>query len=264
VPTDRGSDGKVAALARHGTVDGSRLDGLLARVVGGRSLLTSDAELDALIGVESAVRVQTVNLHHVFLGCTDDAAAAAMDAADYVTLDGRPLVWLAHRRLPACERVTGREFIERLAAGRTSAKVVALIGAGDGAAAAFGSLLEAHGVQLALHVGGAAADWDLDDIAGRVQAVTPDVVLVAVTPPRGELVAAGLRTRLSRGLVIQVGGAINMVTGRRRPPPSWVGAAGLEWLWRFALEPRRLFVRYFWESPIGLVAFARALRRADD
>lgn len=46
-------------------------------------------------------------------------------------------------------------------------------------------------------------------------------------------------------LVIALGGSFEMYAGLRKRAPSWVQGIGMEWLFRFFQEPRRLFKRYF-------------------
>ncbi|MBM3271646.1 MAG: WecB/TagA/CpsF family glycosyltransferase, partial [Candidatus Sericytochromatia bacterium] len=43
---------------------------------------------------------------------------------------------------------------------------------------------------------------------------------------------------------IGVGASIDFLAGRVRRAPAWIGRLGLEWLFRLALEPRRLWRRY--------------------
>jgi len=52
-----------------------------------------------------------------------------------------------------------------------------------------------------------------------------------------------------------------MVTGVRVPAPGWVAASGLEWLFRFVQEPRRLFRRYFVEGVPFLLRIATGRAR---
>ena len=46
-----------------------------------------------------------------------------------------------------------------------------------------------------------------------------------------------------------VGGSLDFFTGRVRRAPSWMSRAGLEWLFRLAQEPRRMWRRYLIEDP---------------
>ena len=91
-----------------------------------------------------------------------------------------------------------------------------------------------------------------------------DVLLVGMGMPRQEAWMIANRHRLPPMVMVQLGGAFAYEAEVVPTPPRWTGRLGVEWLWRFSTEPRRLFHRYFIE-PWGLAgpAFedARALVR---
>ena len=51
-------------------------------------------------------------------------------------------------------------------------------------------------------------------------------------------------TRLSAAVLIGVGAAFDMHAGVTKQAPTWMQRSGLEWLFRLATEPRRLWRRY--------------------
>ena len=51
------------------------------------------------------------------------------------------------------------------------------------------------------------------------------------------------------GVIKTSGGLFDFLSGERSRAPSWMQAAGFEWLYRMLLEPRRLFVRYAVTNP---------------
>jgi N-acetylglucosaminyldiphosphoundecaprenol N-acetyl-beta-D-mannosaminyltransferase len=59
-----------------------------------------------------------------------------------------------------------------------------------------------------------------------------------------------------------VGASLDFLAGRVRRAPRWVARAGLEWLWRLALEPRRLAHRYLRKDPRFLAVLWRTAREA--
>jgi exopolysaccharide biosynthesis WecB/TagA/CpsF family protein len=59
------------------------------------------------------------------------------------------------------------------------------------------------------------------------------------------------------GLIKTSGGLFDFLSGRNRRAPAWMQAAGLEWLHRLALEPRRLFYRYLTTNPHALYVLLR-------
>ena len=78
----------------------------------------------------------------------------------------------------------------------------------------------------------------------RINAARPDVVWVGLGSPKQELWAADHQSASAAGLVMPVGAAFDFHSGRVRRAPSWMQRVGLEWLFRLAMDPRRLFGRY--------------------
>lgn len=49
--------------------------------------------------------------------------------------------------------------------------------------------------------------------------------------------------------MVGVGAAFDFHAGVLPQAPAWLQRAGLEWLFRLACEPRRLWRRYAWHNP---------------
>lgn len=82
-------------------------------------------------------------------------------------------------------------------------------------------------------------------VAQHIDALAPDIVWVSMGVPREQLFCVRNRDRLRRvGLLKTSGGLFDFLAGRRSRAPAWMQACGLEWLYRLALEPRRLLRRY--------------------
>jgi N-acetylglucosaminyldiphosphoundecaprenol N-acetyl-beta-D-mannosaminyltransferase len=224
-------------------------------------LVTSLADVFAAPWQTRPVRVQTVNLQHVHLIATSQRAADAAAAADLVSADGWPLAYLARRAGRNCARVTGREIVDALLRDPALAgRRVALLGTRADVAAVFAGQLARNGVTLAWSHHGDARTWDVAAVAREVAAHDCDVVLVALGAPRGEPLGQALAELLPRGLVVGVGGAVEMATGDMPAAPDWIGRVGLEWAYRLACQPRRLTRRYLVESPRALLLLALAAR----
>lgn len=85
----------------------------------------------------------------------------------------------------------------------------------------------------------------------------PALIVLGMGMPRQEEVAQVLRNALGYPCLIVCGGAIlDFLGGKSARAPGWVRGVGMEWAWRLALEPRRLFRRYVVGNPLFL---ARAL-----
>lgn len=228
----------------------------------GRLVLTLD-DVFASPWETRPVRVQTVNLQHVHLIATSQQAADAALAAHLVSADGWPLALLARGMGRRCSRVTGRQVVDRLLGdGSLAGRRVALLGSRPDVATDFGNLLRRNGVTLVYSHHGDARTWDVAAIADEVASRDCDVVLVALGAPRGEPLAQKLVGLLPRGLVVGVGGAVEMATDHMPAAPDWIGRSGLEWAYRLVHEPRRMGRRYLIESPRALLTLTLILARA--
>jgi exopolysaccharide biosynthesis WecB/TagA/CpsF family protein len=88
----------------------------------------------------------------------------------------------------------------------------------------------------------------------------PGVIVLGMGMPKQEEVAVALRAAVGFPCLIICGGAIIDFLGEKTTrAPGWMRRAGCEWLYRLALEPRRLFRRYVIGNPVFI---ARALKLA--
>jgi exopolysaccharide biosynthesis WecB/TagA/CpsF family protein len=86
-----------------------------------------------------------------------------------------------------------------------------------------------------------------------------DIALICVGFPAQALIAHEL-TQLGRssGVALCVGAAIDFLTGAQKRAPHWLQSLGLEWAYRLATQPGRLWRRYLIESPKVVRIFIRA------
>jgi len=84
-----------------------------------------------------------------------------------------------------------------------------------------------------------------DSYVGKLIAAEPELIVLGMGMPRQERFAASLAGALRRPALIVNGGAIlDFLAGRFPRAPGWLRALRLEWLYRLAREPRRLWGRY--------------------
>lgn len=105
----------------------------------------------------------------------------------------------------------------------------------------------------------ATPEEDSDDIA-RINASGAGVVFVGRGCPRQERWVADHLGKVDAAM-LAVGAAFDYHAGNLRRPPAWMQRAGLEWLWRLGLEPRRLFRRYAVTNTRYVVMLAAELAR---
>lgn len=123
----------------------------------------------------------------------------------------------------------------------TTGKRLALVGGDPGVAERAAQILRDRipGLQIeGIDPGQIAADQLNDSTALRLN----DFHAIALGLGQGkqERVMESLRTSIPAKLLIGVGGAFDMISGTKRRAPAWIRKIGLEWLWRAAIEPRRI------------------------
>lgn len=87
------------------------------------------------------------------------------------------------------------------------------------------------------------------ELRARVAAAKPDFFWVGLSTPKQERFMAAYSATLPVKVMLGVGAAFDMHSGRTRQAPQWMQRNGLEWLFRLIQEPRRLFWRYTRNNP---------------
>jgi N-acetylglucosaminyldiphosphoundecaprenol N-acetyl-beta-D-mannosaminyltransferase len=221
-----------------------------------------------LIEVGRSAYIITANTHYAMLSERHvDLRVINKDAA-FIIADGAPLVWAsrwAGRPLP--ERVAGSDLIFELSSVFAQKGFrLFLLGGADGVAAQAGRRLCAlyPGLQVvgtecpSLEQLGAQEQAAL---IARIRAAKPDILFVAFGQPKGERWIHRHLGQLIVPVSIQVGASLDFAAGMIRRAPRWMQKVGLEWAFRVALEPRRLFWRYADDAWFLARVFARYLRR---
>jgi N-acetylglucosaminyldiphosphoundecaprenol N-acetyl-beta-D-mannosaminyltransferase len=78
----------------------------------------------------------------------------------------------------------------------------------------------------------------------KIRALRPDLLYVAFGAPKQEKWIRLNRGGLGASVAMGVGGSLDFIAGTQTRAPGWVQNVGLEWFWRMASQPRRLFQRY--------------------
>jgi exopolysaccharide biosynthesis WecB/TagA/CpsF family protein len=102
------------------------------------------------------------------------------------------------------------------------------------------------------------------ELAAQVRAAGVAILIVCLGKPRQEKWIEDYGEATGAGALLAFGAVVDFLAGRVSRAPAWVSEAGLEWMWRLMLEPRRLARRYLIEGPGAYVAVRRssAPRRA--
>jgi N-acetylglucosaminyldiphosphoundecaprenol N-acetyl-beta-D-mannosaminyltransferase len=100
-----------------------------------------------------------------------------------------------------------------------------------------------------------------DEDVSRIDASGAAVVWVGTGQPKQEMWMARMRPRLAAPMLVGVGAAFDFHAGLVSQAPPWMQRSGLEWSYRLAREPRRLWRRYARYNPLFVAGFARQYAR---
>lgn len=180
---------------------------------------------------------------------------AALKSADHVFPDGIG-VNIGCRLIgsPLRENVNGTDMLPFLCAMMAERGYsLYLLGAAPGVAATMRRNLEQRHPGLRV-VGERDGFFDhatgSGEVVEQVNAARPDVLLVGFGAPRQEKWIVAHAAELACHVVMGVGGLFDFYSGRIRRAPRWVRELGLEWVFRLAMEPGRMWRRYIIGNPL--------------
>ena len=195
--------------------------------------------------------VAVTGMHGVTEAHHDRAFRAILNDAGMVVPDGMPLVWVSRLRGHNLRRrVYGPElmlaFCEHTA--RKGCRHF-FYGGAPGVADALAEKLQSRfpGLQVA---GTCCPPFrpltpeEDEAVVARINACGADVLWVGLSTPKQERWMHGHRDRIRVPVMVGVGAAFDIHSGRVRQAPRWMRENGFEWLFRLLQEPRRLWRRY--------------------
>jgi N-acetylglucosaminyldiphosphoundecaprenol N-acetyl-beta-D-mannosaminyltransferase len=212
------------------------------------------------------VGVATVN--NVMEAYDDPSYRSVMNRCDLVTSDGQPLVWgLKLLGVKGATRVYGPELTPRLLA--YAADEGLSIGFYGGSPEVIDALCAVTAERWpSLRIGYAYSppfrpldDVEDDEVVEAIVSSGIRVLFVGLGCPKQERWMDAHRDRLPI-VQIGVGAAFDFLAGRKRQAPAMMQSAGLEWLFRLATEPRRLWKRYLHHNPRFVMMFGAQVLRA--
>jgi N-acetylglucosaminyldiphosphoundecaprenol N-acetyl-beta-D-mannosaminyltransferase len=222
--------------------------------------------MDAVVAERGKAMITAAAVHLVMVAREHEPTRAAIcDPRVLAVPDGQPLVW-ALRALghPGASRVYGPDLMAAYLARSAQTGLRHYLYGGRNQGALVQLVNEQRRRHPALRIDGgysppfraltaAEEAFVVQDIA-RSEA---DVVWVGTGQPKQEQWMAAFRDRLDAPVLAGVGAAFDFHAGLVPQAPSWMQSGGLEWAYRLAHEPRRLWRRYARYNPRFVAAFAR-------
>jgi N-acetylglucosaminyldiphosphoundecaprenol N-acetyl-beta-D-mannosaminyltransferase len=214
-------------------------------------------------------RVSYVNAHVLNQSFSNPELRRVLQRSDLVYCDGYG-VRLAARvvGLPVPHRMTGADWIWTVAAlCQESGLSLYLLGSEPGSSADAASALKRWYPGLDVrgtHHGYFGLDTPHSErVLEHLAEIQPDILLVGMGTPQQELWVERNHDRIEASVVWTVGALFDYVSGRVPRAPHWIADNGFEWIFRLAMEPRRMWRRYLLGNPAFLYRVLEERRRRE-
>lgn len=224
-------------------------------------------EIDKLIQKKICSYVVTPNVDHIVRLEKDKELQKVYKNASLILTDGKPLIWISKwYKTPIKEKISGSDLFPRvcqLAANKNY--TMYLLGAAEGVAdtAAKNLMKKYPGLNVvgtySPPFGFEKNEQEMNKIKTQIQEVHPDILIVGLGCPKQEKFMYYHCKELGVPISFGLGASIDFEAGNIKRAPKWMSNHGLEWLYRFSKEPKRLFKRYFVDD-LKIIQVARKYR----
>lgn len=171
-----------------------------------------------------------------------------VNSCPLINADGIAIIWAARKLgIPLKERVTGCDLFQKLipVAEKKGYKIY-LFGAKESVVVKVKEIFERQypNIRIVGSRNGYFSQEEEPEIVKDIHDSGADMMFVAFSSPQKEYWISKYLQDLNIPFVMGVGGSFDIVAGVTKRAPVWCQVCGLEWLYRFIQEPRRLWKRY--------------------
>lgn len=224
-------------------------------------------KIAGLVGTGGYVCVATV--HMVMEAHDDPAFAAKVNSADLIVPDGMPLLWMQKLQgAKEAQRVRGNDLtLELCKYAEENGLTVGFYGGAPEVIEAIKTRAAQDFPKLKIVYAFSPPYRELSaeedaEITTQINTAAPDILFVGLGCPKQENWMAAHREKVT-AVMIGVGAAFDFYAGNLKEAPPWLSNIGLEWLFRLAMEPKRLWRRYVILNPrFVLLAVEQLLGRS--
>ena len=229
----------------------------LYKILGVKINLLNMERLNSLISEAISKDLKWVignhNLNSLYIFHHNHAMRDFYKIADYVHIDGMPLVWIGKLlKLPFKKehRVTYADWIWVLIeqAAKDGWRILYLGGKPGVADRAAEILRDKYpGLEIVTESGYFCIENENQQVIDNIKLYQPNILMVGMGMPRQEKWIFDNINDIEANIILPCGACFNYVANEIPTPPRWMGQVGLEWLYRLATDPKRLWKRYLVE-----------------
>ncbi|MBS1671498.1 MAG: WecB/TagA/CpsF family glycosyltransferase [Bacteroidetes bacterium] len=221
-----------------------------------------DCPIDALTMKQTLFKVEDAignndHLHHVVVNVAklvhmqnNETLKQSVVNCDIINADGQGVVWASKvlgKELP--ERVAGIDLMQNLVQLSHQKKyTIYFFGATE---EVIQTVIKKYSNQYSPNIiagyrNGYFKKEEEKQIAENIAKAKPNILFVGMGSPKKENFLYENKSILSNiNFIMGVGGSFDVVAGKVKRAPVWIQKIGMEWFYRMAQEPQRLFMRYF-------------------
>ena len=213
-------------------------------------------KIDYLISSKKKGYVVTPNVDHIVKLQEDKEFRSVYKSADLVVADGMPLIWYSKLiRRPLKEKISGSDLFPKICelASKKNYSIF-LLGAKEGVALEAAKKLQDK--YKGLKIAGCYSPpfgfekniSELKKIIKIINDSNAEILAVGLGAPKQEKFIYRNINELNVLISLAIGATIDFEAGNIKRAPKWMQRCGLEWFYRFLMDPKRLFKRYFIED----------------
>lgn len=209
--------------------------------------------IDDMINDTGQHYVITPNVDHIVKLENDTEFQSVYKDADLILTDGMPLIWISKlMKKPIKEKVSGSDLFPQVCelADRKGYSMF-LLGAAEGVAEIASCKLKEKFSQINIigtyspPYGFESKPEEINKIIRIISEYKPQILVVGLGAPKQEKFIHRYKKQLNASVSLALGASIDFEAGNIRRAPKWMQNIGLEWFYRFCMEPKRMFRRYF-------------------
>jgi N-acetylglucosaminyldiphosphoundecaprenol N-acetyl-beta-D-mannosaminyltransferase len=210
------------------------------------------AHIEECINTRKIGHIITPNVDQVIRIESDKYFKEIYENAELLLADGTPLVWISRwYKKPIKEKICGSDLVPdlcKLAAQK--GYLIFLLGSAEGVAAKAAENLKKN--NPGLRVAGVYSPPygfekdknEIDKINKMLFNSKADMLFVGMGVPKQDIFIYENMNKYQIPMSFSIGATIDFEAGIQKRAPKWVNHIGMEWLYRLAHDPKRMFKRY--------------------